>query len=78
MNGAEKALKFKIYQDELKLRHTTHWDLDYLGAADYEGVMKGGKPPSAPSPELSPVSPRASVEADQSWLACLLRRFGRR
>lgn len=74
MNGAEQTSKFRIYQDELKLRHTTHWDLDYLGAADYEAVMKGGKPPPGPALAL----PRAMAEQDRSWLAGLLRRFGRR
>lgn len=33
MNGARKL---KIYQDEAKARQTTHWDWDYLPAAQIE------------------------------------------
>lgn len=74
MNDPAKAEKFKIYQDELKLRHTTHWDLDYLGAADYEAVMKGDK--------VLPVAPRGkppySAPVSRGWLKSLLERVGRR
>lgn len=75
MKELGKAGKFKIYQDELKLRHTTHWDLDYLGAEDFEAVMKGGKAmPQAPHP--TPVAPPATTGL--GWLASLVARFGRR
>ena len=73
MNGAEQTSKFRIYQDEPAAPHHPLGS-GLSGAADYEAVMKGGKPP--PGPALA--SPRAMAEQDRSWLAGLLRRFGRR
>ncbi|MDX1653618.1 MAG: hypothetical protein R3310_00255 [Candidatus Competibacteraceae bacterium] len=32
--------RLKIYQDEAKLRHTTHWDWDYLSAEEYQALME--------------------------------------
>lgn len=29
----------KIYQDEAKLRHTSHWDADFMGRAEFEAYM---------------------------------------
>lgn len=31
--------KFKIYQDEVKERHTSHWDWDYLSTEEIEALM---------------------------------------
>ncbi len=68
MSEPGQAGKFRIYQDELKPRHTTHWDLDYLGAADYEAVMKGEKTLPEPSQAAAP-EPTSSARA---WLDSLL------
>ena len=70
MNEPGQARKFKIYQDELKLRHTTHWDLDYLDAADYEAVMKGEKA----VPEVSQAAAPESASSARAWLDSLLAR----
>ncbi|PKO79605.1 MAG: hypothetical protein CVU19_16915 [Betaproteobacteria bacterium HGW-Betaproteobacteria-13] len=34
-----KLRRFSIIQDEVKLAHTSHWDLDYLGQAEFDALM---------------------------------------
>lgn len=48
MNANTKRMK--IYQDEVKLRHTSHWDLDTMSRAEYEACMSGQSPASGPPP----------------------------
>lgn len=31
--------KFKIYHDEVKDRHTSHWDWDYLSTEEIEALL---------------------------------------
>ncbi len=31
--------KLKIYLDDVKERHTTHWDLDYMSSAELDAAM---------------------------------------
>lgn len=33
--------KFKIYQEDVKLRHTSHWDADYMSREEFEAYMEG-------------------------------------
>lgn len=46
--------RLKIYHEEVKTRQTTHWDLDYLPAAEVERMMNRDSelvlavPPSRP------------------------------
>lgn len=40
MDLPAKLRKFRIFQDEVKLAHTSHWDLDYLGQAEFDALMK--------------------------------------
>ncbi|MCK9259005.1 MAG: hypothetical protein RBT39_09340 [Azoarcus sp.] len=39
MDMPAKLRKFRIIQDEVKLAHTSHWDLDYLGRAEFDALM---------------------------------------
>ena len=32
--------KFKIYQEEAKIRQTSHWDWDYMSTAELEALMQ--------------------------------------
>ncbi len=34
--------KLKIYQEEVKSRHTSHWDWDYLPTQELEAAVKEG------------------------------------
>lgn len=33
--------RMKIFQDEVKLKHTTHWDVDTMSRAEFEAYMQG-------------------------------------
>lgn len=33
--------KMKIFQDEIKLKHTSHWDTDTMSRAEFEAYMRG-------------------------------------
>jgi hypothetical protein len=33
--------KLKIYQDDVKLRHTSHWDADFMTREEFEAYMNG-------------------------------------
>lgn len=50
--------RLKIYHEEVKTRQTTHWDLDYLPAAEVERMMNR-------DPELVLAVPPA--RADRLW-----------
>lgn len=46
--------RMRIYQDEVKLRHTPHWDLDTMSRADFEAYMAGTleqQVPTQPPPD---------------------------
>lgn len=42
----------KIYREDVKERHTTHWDLDYMKTADLEVAVAAGR--GCKSPKLAP------------------------
>lgn len=44
MNSPTGKNKLKIYVDEVKLRHTTHWDLDFLSRKELDEVMGAETP----------------------------------
>ena len=45
------STKLKIYHEEVKERHTTHWDLDYLSMQELEALyIKSPKHPNGFSP----------------------------
>lgn len=52
MAAAPKKCRLTIIEDKVKLAHTSHWDLDYLGRADLEAVMG-----------IDPVADEATIEA---------------
>jgi len=37
-NGKEK--RAKVYSEEVKNRHTTHWDLDYMSTEEVEDAYR--------------------------------------
>lgn len=39
MADAAGRKPLKIYQDEVKLRHTSHWDADFMSRAEFEAYM---------------------------------------
>jgi hypothetical protein len=41
-----KRRKLKLIRDDVKERHTSHWDLDYLSREELERLMTG-KPEAA-------------------------------
>lgn len=43
--------KLKIYMDEVKLRHTTHWDMDAMSRAELEDYMQGKSVRSKSGPD---------------------------
>lgn len=40
MQAPRKRTRMTIIQDEVKLAHTNHWDLDYLDRDELEALMK--------------------------------------
>ena len=40
MDLPAKLRKFRIFQDKVNLAHTSHWDMDYLGQAEFDALMK--------------------------------------
>ena len=71
--------KLCIVQDEVKLRHTTHWDMDYLSRDELDAMMrKPAGPIPAPVSEqtrLTPSEPTPAVapesDADTGWQRAL-------
>ncbi|MFU2489163.1 hypothetical protein [Thauera sp. WH-1] len=48
MDAARKP-KMQIFQDEVKLAHTKHWDMDMMSRAELEAYMAAQASPGAPS-----------------------------
>ena len=48
MDAARKP-KMQIFQDEVKLAHTKHWDMDMMSRAELEAWMAAQASPGAPS-----------------------------
>ncbi|HRP23832.1 MAG TPA: hypothetical protein PLF79_09635 [Thauera sp.] len=46
---AERKPKMQIFQDEVKLAHTKHWDMDMMSRAELEAYMAAQASPGAPS-----------------------------
>jgi hypothetical protein len=67
--------KFKVYQDEVKTRHTSHWDWDYLSTEEIEALLDEQR-------EREAVAARAKAHAGRPGLIArllgLLRRTNRR
>lgn len=45
--------KPKVIREEVKDRHTSHWDLDYVSRADLEELMSRPKAPQAEGDDRS-------------------------
>lgn len=57
MENAKTRKRFSVITDDVKLRHTTHWDLDFLSRAELDAAM-GGDPGAddtdRPDPPVKP------------------------
>lgn len=53
MDAARKP-RMQIFQDEVKLAHTQHWDMDMLSRAELEACMSAQASPAAPPPPAEP------------------------
>ncbi|NMG04561.1 hypothetical protein [Azoarcus taiwanensis] len=52
---ADRATRrFRIYQDEVKLRHTSHWDMDTMSRSELDAYMTGNQQHADPSNEAGP------------------------
>lgn len=60
-----KTRKLKIYQEEAKTRQTTHWDWDYMGAEEYDALMR--KAMENRSENSNPAQPAAGQKHFSSW-----------
>lgn len=56
--------KWKIYQEEAKLRQTTHWDLDYMTDAELEALYNA---PKTEHHDPQPAVP-AALLSGRRWL----------
>jgi len=56
-NGG-KAKKSKMFREEVKDRHTTHWDLDYISQDELERLMMKERPGVGPENGNSGDKPR--------------------
>lgn len=54
--------RFRIFQDEIKLRHTTHWDLDTMSRAELEAYMQGPAELRTNTEPMIPAAPAADAE----------------
>lgn len=58
--------KFRIFQDEVKLRHTSHWDMDTMSRAELEAYMDGDSDPRTTAGKTTPGVPPVRA-ADNAW-----------
>lgn len=56
---------FRIFQDEIKLRHTTHWDLDTMSRSQLDAYMRGEAPAACARAGDPAQTPQAHV--DTGW-----------
>lgn len=63
MDGQRKTHRFMVYQDTLKLAYTSHWDLDYLGQAEFDALMAGSANDAVPGTTGIVPSPTAEPPA---------------
>lgn len=70
---------FKLHIDELKLRHTTHWDTDFMSREEFDAYMRGEGPATqgcrpAQSEENTPAEarPERPATAWERFLATCL------
>lgn len=79
MSSTTRKRKLKIYQEEVKLRHTSHWDADYMSREEFEAYMEGKtmcqvkRGADAPSGDSGAAGPLRSLW-DRFLRACLPRR----
>lgn len=55
----------KLFRDEVKERHTSHWDLDMMSHEELEAMMAKKKSPAA-SEDMTAEDQTKLAEADRS------------
>lgn len=71
MDAARKP-KMQIFQDEVKLAHTKHWDIDMMSRAELEAYMAAqasAAEPSATEPSADIQRPRDGSTIESSGQA---------
>ena len=41
----KKKKNLRVYMDEVKLRHTSHWDADFMSREEFDAYMRGENVP---------------------------------
>ncbi len=55
--------KLRIFQDEVKLRHTSHWDMDMMSRSDLDAYMSSEhRRAHADTQQVPPTQPVAGPE----------------
>lgn len=77
---ASRKRKFKLHLDEVKLRHTSHWDSDYMSREEFDRYMRGETDPTvdgdAHTAERQP--PEQPQRPPTAWERFLATCFGYR
>lgn len=64
----QKKRMFRIFQDEVKLRHTTHWDLDTMSRSELDAYMKNeGRQLCGNACATQSQSQHAVAEPENAW-----------
>jgi hypothetical protein len=58
MSGTDKKKPFRIFIDDVKIRHTTHWDEDFMSREELEAAY------AAPVPEEPAASEEDATDED--------------
>lgn len=58
----KRKRSFKLHIDEVKLRHTTHWDSDYMSREEFDAYMRG----EGPATQEAPCEPPAASPTEQA------------
>lgn len=58
MTGTNGKKPFRIFIDDLKIRHTSHWDEDFMSRAELDAVYAT----SPTAPEAPPAEPASGDE----------------
>ncbi len=69
--------RFKIFQEEVKLRHTPHWDADYMSRAEFDAYMRGEFHPDRGAIDARQASAVEAAAADRDGRPSAWLRFVR-
>lgn len=58
--------KFRIFQDEVKLRHTSHWDMDTMSRSELDAYMNSEHRQSCADTQEAPATRPVAVP-ESAW-----------